>query len=128
MEELIERTKANLEAKWELTDLGEPVKIIGIEIALGNQSVMISQKQYLESVLQKEGMDCANPVRMPLDSNVTLKPNPDGNVGNRSNLYVRLIGELQFIANTIRPDIAHAISKLSAYMANPTMQHMLVLK
>ncbi len=33
--------KANLEAKWELTDLGEPVKIIGIKIALGNRSVTI---------------------------------------------------------------------------------------
>jgi hypothetical protein len=43
MDELIERTKANLEAKWELTDLGEPVKIVRIEIALGDRSVTISQ-------------------------------------------------------------------------------------
>ena len=43
-EELIERTKANLEAKWELTDLGEPVKIVRIEIALGDRSITISQK------------------------------------------------------------------------------------
>jgi len=50
-DELIEQMKANLEAKWELTDLREPVKIIGIKIALGNQSIMILQKQYLESVL-----------------------------------------------------------------------------
>jgi len=41
-EELIERTKAGLKAEWELTDLGEPVKIIGIEITLGNHSVTIS--------------------------------------------------------------------------------------
>jgi len=128
MEELIEQTKANLEAKRELTDLGEPVKIIGIEIALGNQSMIILQKQYPESVLQKEGIDCANPVRMPLDSNVMLKPNLDGNVGDCSNLYMQLIGKLQFIANATRPDITHTISKLSAYTANPTMQHILALK
>jgi hypothetical protein len=127
-EELIERTKAKLEAEWELTDLGEPVKIVGIEIALGDRSVTISQKRYLESVLQKEGMDRANPVGMPLDPNVTLEPNPDGNVGDRSNSYARLIGELQFISNATRPDIAHAISKLSAYTANPTMQHVSALK
>ena len=41
--ELIEWTKAGLEAEWELTDLGEPVKIVGIEITLGDCSVMISQ-------------------------------------------------------------------------------------
>ena len=73
-------------------------------------------------------MDHANPVGMPLDPNVTLEPNLDGNVGDRSNSYAQLIGELQFIANATRPDIAHAISKLSAYTANPTMQHVLALK
>jgi hypothetical protein len=87
MEELIERTKANLEAEWELTDLGKPVKIVGIEIALGDRSITISQKRYLKSILQKEGMNRANPVGMPLDPNVTLEPNPDGNVGDRSNSY-----------------------------------------
>ncbi len=46
LESLIEQTKANLEAKWELTDLGKPVKIVGIEIALGDHSVTISQCHY----------------------------------------------------------------------------------
>ncbi len=87
MNELIERMKTSLEAEWELTDLGEPVKIIGIEIALGNHSIMISQCRYLESILQKEGMDQANPVGMPLEHNTKFKPNLDGNVGSRSNSY-----------------------------------------
>ena len=73
-------------------------------------------------------MDRANPVGMPLDNNVTLEPNPDGNIGDRSNSYARLIGELQFIANATRPDIAYAISRLSAFTANPTMQHVTALK
>jgi len=41
---LIERMKTNLEAEWELTNLGEPVKIIGIEIALGDRSITILQQ------------------------------------------------------------------------------------
>lgn len=103
--------------------MGEPVKIVGIEIALSDRSVTISQRRYLESILQKEHMDKANAVGMPLDPNVVLEPNPDGSAGDRSNSYARLIGELQFIANATRPDIAHAISRLSSYTANPTMQH-----
>jgi hypothetical protein len=42
-EELIKWTEAGLEAEWELTDLGEPVKIIGIETTLSDYSVTISQ-------------------------------------------------------------------------------------
>ena len=77
-EELIEWTKAGLEAEWEFTNLGEPVKIVGIEIMLSDCSVMISQCQYLESILQKEHMDKANTVGMLLDPNVVLEPNLDG--------------------------------------------------
>jgi len=73
-------------------------------------------------------MDMANPVGMPMDPNIALEPNPDGNIGDRSNSYTRLIGKLQFIANTTQLDIAHAISRLSSYMANPTMQHVSTLK
>ncbi len=127
-EELIEWMKAGLEAEWELTDLGEPVKIVGIEITLSDCSITISQHRYLESILQKEHMDKANAVGMPLDPNVVLEPNLDGSAGDQSNSYARLIGELQFVANATRPDIAHAISRLSSYTVNPTMQHVSALK
>jgi hypothetical protein len=97
------------------------VKIVGIKIALGDCSVTISQCWYLESILHKEHMDMANPVGMPLDPNVVLKPNPDGNTGDHSNSYTRLIGELQFIANVTRPNILYTISRLSSYTANPML-------
>jgi hypothetical protein len=53
---------------------------------------------------------------------------PDGNTGDRSNSYARLIGELQFIANATRPDIAYTISRLLSYTTNPTLQHVSALK
>jgi hypothetical protein len=127
-DKLIDKTLAILESKWELTNLGEPVKIVGIEITLGDHSVTISQHRYLEMILQKKGMDHANPVGMPLDNNMMLEPNLDGNVGDCSNLYARLIGELQFIANATRPNITYVISRLSAFTANSTMQHVTTLK
>jgi len=66
-------------------------------------------------------MDKADTVGMPLDPNVVLEPNLDGSARDQSNLYARLIGEHQFIVNTMRPDIAHAISRLSFYMINLTI-------
>ena len=42
-DELIDKVVAILKSEWELTDLGEPVKIVGIEIAMGDRSVTISQ-------------------------------------------------------------------------------------
>ena len=42
-----------------------------------------------------------NPVGTPLDHNVQIELNPDGNQGSRSNSYARLLGELQWVANVM---------------------------
>ena len=125
---LMSKMKLDIKAKWEVTDLGEPTKIVGIEITMGRDTIAISQTRYIESILKKEGLKRANPVGMPLDLNSPLKPNPEGNEGNRSNSFARLLGELQFIANATRPDIAYAVNRLASYTANPSLQHVGALK
>jgi hypothetical protein len=65
----------------------------------------------------------ANPVAMPMDPNIKLAPNPDNNELNHSNSYAKLLGCLQFISNSTRPDISFAVNKLAAYTANPGLQH-----
>jgi hypothetical protein len=67
-------------------------------------------------------------VSTPLDPNSLLEPNPEGGEGNRSNLYARLLGELQFLANATQPDITFAVNRLAAYTANPSLQHTSALK
>ena len=65
----------------------------------------------------------ANPVSIPMDPNIKLGPNPDDNKPNRSNSYTKLLGCLQFLTNSTKPDISYAINKLAAYTANPGSQH-----
>jgi hypothetical protein len=120
--------KQDIRSQWETTDLGEPTKIVGIEITLRDRTVMISQQQYIENILKKEGLERANSVSTPLDQNVPIEPNPEGNEGNRSNAYASLLGELQFLANTSRPDITFVVNRLAAYTANPSLQHTSALK
>ena len=115
--------KEEIKSKWTVTDMGEPTKIIGIEITIKDDSILISQEKYIDSILKREGMDDANPVGMPMDPNDKIKPNPDGNEGSKSNSYAKLLGELQFLTNATRPDIAYAVNRLSAYTANPSLQH-----
>ena len=126
--ELIDKAKADIRSEWEVTDLGEPSKIVGIEITMSPESIAISQHKYLEYILDKEKLERCNSVGTPLDPNVPLEPNPEGNEGDRSNSYARLLGELQYIANGTRPDIAYAVNRLASYTANPSLQHMMALK
>ena len=127
-DELMEQMKSDLHTEWEVTDLGEPTKIIGVEITQTENAITISQKVYIESILEHEGLSGINSVAMPLDPNIKLEPNPDGNKGNRSNSFARLLGELQFLANSTRPNISFAVNQLAAYTANLSLQHVTALK
>ena len=113
---------------WEVTVLGDPAKIVGIEITQSEDSIKIGQKQYIKSILEREGLGQINSVATPLDPNIKFEPNPDGNEGNRSNSFARLLGELQFLANCTRPDIAFAVNRLASYTANPSLQHTTAVK
>ena len=125
---IIEQTKSDLRTQWEVTDLGEPTKIVGIEITCTENCIKISQQMYVEAILKREGLSNVNSVATPLDTNIKLEPNPEGNEGSRSNSFAKLLGELQFLANGTRPDIAFTVNRLAAYTANPSIQHHSALK
>jgi hypothetical protein len=127
-DERMKKIKDDIRSEWEVTDLGKPAKIVGIEIDRGEKHITISQERYIEAILECQGMQHANPVATPLDQNIKLEPNPDGAEGSRSNSYAQLLGELQFLANATRPDIAHAINRLASYTANPSLPHTGALK
>jgi hypothetical protein len=125
---MMNHIKDSIKSKWQATDLGKPSKIIGIKITITPESMKISQQKYIENLLCKENMAEANPVGMPLDSNIKIGLNPVHNELNQSNSYAKLLGELQYIANTTRPDISYTINKLAAYTvpqtpAYNTMEH-----
>ena len=118
----------DVESEWEITDIGTPTKIVGIKLKISPDEISISSSSYIKSILEKELLERCNPVSMPLDPNVPLELNPEGNEGNRSNSYARLLGELQYIVSTTQPDITYAVNRLTSYTANPSLQHTTALK
>ncbi len=126
--QIMNEMKKDLHSQWEVTDLGEPSKIIGIKITRSDNAITISQKRSVESILMRQGLEEANLVSTPLDLKVKIEPNPEGNERDKSNTYAQLLGELQFVANTTRPDITYAINKLASYTTNPDLKHQIALK
>ena len=108
--------------------MGEPFKIVGIKITLSKGRISITQAQNIKKILTRQGLDDASPVQMPLDPNVKIIQNPNGNSGNRSNSFAQLLGKLQYIAISTRSDIGYAVNQLASYAANPSMQHVMAAK
>jgi hypothetical protein len=116
------KLKEQLNPMFELTNLSESSKIIGIKISQSADSITIAQIKYVESILHKHGMDHANPVTL-LNPNAKLEPNKKNREPNCSNNYASLIGSLQYLATAMHPDIAYAINRLAAYTTNPSLKH-----
>ena len=127
-DDLMHYMKEEIKASWEVTNMGELKKIIGIKISHTGNTVTIFQQHYIKSILKcKNSKDC-NPVSMLMDPKVKILLNPEGNEGSQSNYFAQILHELQFLANATQLDITFAINCLVSYMANPTIQHITSLK
>jgi hypothetical protein len=116
--------KRDISESFKVTDLGEPNKMVGIEITQDceNRKITITQTNYIEAILAKYGLQDACSVCTPLDANIKLEPG-EPEAGNCSNNYALLIGSLMYAAVSTQPDIAFAVNRLASFTANPTMCH-----
>ena len=73
-------------------------------------------------------MEHANPMATPLDPSVHIKPNPEPSEGNQSNLFAKILGELQYLANAIQSNISFSINRFTLYVANTSLAHYRMLK
>ena len=77
--------KFELKSMFELMDIGESSKIVGIEITQDENSITIKQSAYITEILRNYGMEDAHAVKTPLDLNIKLEKNPEGMNGDQSN-------------------------------------------
>lgn len=127
----IEKLKTQMSKEFEMKDLGEAKKILGMEITRNREQGMVclTQKQYLEKLLKKFGVnDDTRSVSTPLASHFKLSvmqcPRTNEEVRHMSNIpYSSLVGSLMYAMVCSRPDIAHAVGLVSRYMHNPGMEH-----
>ncbi|KAH9771353.1 Integrase catalytic domain-containing protein [Citrus sinensis] len=132
----IEKLKTQLNQEFEMKDLGEAKKILGMEICRDRArgKVSLSQKQYLKKVLQQFGMtEQTKPVSTPLASHfklsTQLSPSTDAEREYMLQvLYSNAVGSLMYAMVCTRPDISHAVGIVSRYMHNPGKGHWQTVK
>jgi hypothetical protein len=127
----VDRLKRQLSAEFEMKDLGEVKKILGMEIVRDRKEgrVTLTQKQYLQKVLQKFNIrNDSKAVSVPLAPHFKLsaKMSPK-TVEEREYMthvpYASAVGSLMYAMVCTRPDISHAVSMVSRYMHDPGRGH-----
>ncbi|KAJ9543281.1 hypothetical protein OSB04_022988 [Centaurea solstitialis] len=126
----IQQVKDQLNAEFEMKDLGEARKILGMEISRDRKActLTLSQKSYIEKVLKRFNMNGAKAVNTPIAGHFKLSakqcPVSDEEKNDMSRVpYSSAVGSLMYAMICTRPDLAYAISMVSRYMANPGKEH-----
>ena len=120
------RLKDDLKGLFDITNLGKPNKLIGLEFTHDRErgTLTIQQTQYIENLLEKYLMHDGNAVSTPLDPNVKLEPcEPSAEPMPQYGNYASLTGSLMYAAIRTCPDIAYAVNKLCSFNHNLDMVH-----
>ena len=108
-------------SKFDMKDLGVVYVILGIKILKTPNGLALSQTHYIQKILEKFNFLNFKREKTPIDVNLHLAKNKGESQSQLD--YASVLGNLTYVMNFTRPDIACAISKLSRYTINPNQNH-----
>ena len=121
------RAKKMMIDEFEMKDLGRVSHCIGLQIEHFDGGIFVHQTNYTRGLLKKYSMENCNPMKTPMevkgDRELYGDPKEGEPLLGSEYPYFSAIGELMWLANRTRPDIAFAVNILARYAATPTMRH-----
>jgi len=120
--------KLQLSEHFEITDLGEARWILGMEVVRNRQQgiISLSQRRYIEMILDRFGLKDGRSVSTPLETNVKLVKIDVPEVDAKT--YQSALGGLMYAMLAVCPDLAYAVGALSKHTACPGQSHFAALK
>ena len=121
----IDKVKEGLRAEFEMKDLGELQYFLGIQVQRdrSKRQLHINQSGYINSILERFGMEDSKPAPTPIATGTTLYKAMDGDALVDLKPYQSLVGSQMYAMLCTRPDIAYAISQVSQHSSAPTATH-----
>ncbi|GIL56067.1 hypothetical protein Vafri_11454 [Volvox africanus] len=118
--------KQAIGACFKVRDLGEAKMYLGMEIRRPSQEeIILSQQYYIEQLLERRLMTDAKPRSTPLPPGTKVLPAGESDIVLEDPTpYRKLVGELNYLATSTRPDISQALSFLARFMATPMKGHL----
>lgn len=123
-------TKKFLSKHFEMKDLGEASFVLGIQIQRDRSRGILglSQKRYIEKILERFGMKNCKPGDTPISKgdkfSLNQCPKNDHEVKKMQKIpYASVVRSLMYAQVCTRPDISFIVGMLGRYLSNPGMDH-----
>lgn len=112
-------------SKLEISNLGEIKDFLGIEIIRDrpNKSLIITQRSFINKILNKYNKASNNPKALPLPIGTKLVKNLELSSKDFIEQFQKEIGSLIYITIYTRPDLIYSINYLARFMSNPSIEH-----
>jgi len=113
-------------SKLEITNLGEIKEFLGVEIIRDRtkKSLIITQKSFINKILNKYNKANNKPKNLPLPVGLKLHKNLEKQQDSKLvNLYQQELGSLIYITIFTRPDLIYYVNYLARFMSNPSLEH-----
>ena len=125
--EAVSKAKKMLSKEFEMKDLGKLSHCLGLQVEHLPSGIFVHQSTYVKNVLTKYNMAMSNNLPTPMEVRGERGLYDDAKEGEAlldgSTPYMNAIGELMWLANRTRPDIAYAVNVLARHASKPTHRH-----
>lgn len=128
--EHVMEVKAQLNQKFDVTDMGEAQYMLGMEVTRdwGRGTLGLSQRKYTAEILDTFGMADSHSIGNPAAKRVKTEEEGKPLGSAESELYRSMVGSLQWLSSGTRPDISFAVSEVGRHSSAPTTMHMTAVK
>jgi hypothetical protein len=121
--------KEQIEKRFTISDLTPLHWFLGMKLECTPGRIEVSQRQYVDALLHKFGMQDCKAVSTTIAEKRQLtktdcpKDGSEEQVEMKDLDYRGLVGSLNYLATTSRPDVAFVAHSLSSYLENPGREH-----
>ncbi len=127
-EELDKAVQDMRDAKLNLTVEGQLEDFLGVNINRQDDKFVLTQPKLIQSIIEELGLDsegdrAPNIKDIPMQSSKILGRHSDSQDFDRHFHNRRIIGKLNFLADSTRGDIAYPTHHMARFVSNPKKEH-----
>jgi hypothetical protein len=119
----------DIRVSFDIQDLGEPTRLLGIQIIRSRDigTIHISQPSFINTIANRFDITTGRMVNSPMDPNIELRVSTSPfDVIDAA--YASIVGSVNYCAVATRPDIAYAVNKCAQYTSKPNITHWEAIK
>lgn len=128
---LIDQAIHDISTLYEITSSDEVSDFLGVNIDTNQATgeIILTQKKLIQSILKDLGLDENPNLRStPAISTKILHAHPESSPFNEHWHYRMIIGKLNYLEKSTRPDIAYAVHQCARFSADPRTEHAKAVK